>query len=249
MVFDMLNPHLVNFPVPIFPFESRHNMGDASLKKCIQFKLPSFFLYQVPWMQIQFYLYQYGKYFHFYSCFTSRSNCAQIGFWLLVDLCNSSDSSQNAQIELQSPKYFLLQSTHSSSLVLVFKSHPICTVILHVASVLLVSARKYQKSYKYLGDSRGVKIISHMKTISRMKTISHMKTISPATLSHLDPLLRLLLLFPDSKVVLLPKLQLEHLLHFLLLKLIKLTLADTQVFPDNKLFTSVTFFKGKNLMT
>ena len=188
-------------------------------------------------MQIQFYLYQYGKYFHFSSCFTSRSNCAQIGFWLLVDLCNSSDSSQNAQIELQSPKYFLLQSTHSSSLVLVFKSHPICTVILHVASVLLVSARKYQKSYKYLGDSRGVKIISHMKTIS------------PATLSHLDALLRLLLLFPDSKVVLLPQLQLKHLLHFLLLKLVKLTLADTQVFPDNKLFTSVTFFKGKNLMT
>ena len=35
--------------------------------------------------------------------------------------------------------------SYSSSLVLVFKSHPICTVILHVASVLLVSARKYQK--------------------------------------------------------------------------------------------------------
>ena len=80
-----------------------------------------------------------------------------------------------------------------------------------------------------------------MKTISRMKTISHMKTISPATLSHLDALLRLLLLFPDSKVVLLPQLQLKHLLHLLFLQLIKLTLANAQVFPDQKLFIHAAF--------
>ena len=74
-----------------------------------------------------------------------------------------------------------------------------------------------------------------------MKTISRLKTILPATLSHLDPLFCLLLLFPDSKVVLLPQLQLKHLLHLLLLQLIKLSLANAQVFPDQKLFIHAAF--------
>ena len=98
---------------------------------------------QGPWMQIQFYLHHYGKYFHFCSCFNSRCDSAQIVFWLNCATIKSQVNLHRSSSNHQNVFFF------SSSLVLVFKSHPIWTVILHVTSVLLVSERKYTKYYKY----------------------------------------------------------------------------------------------------
>ena len=113
--------------------------------------------------------------------------------------------------------------------------------LIQVSFQLLIFGFSLQKSFDLHRDSScsaGIACICSkilkLKT-ERISLYVSVICISPSTLSHLNSLFCLLLFLPYGELVLFPQFQLQHLLHLLLLQLVKLSLADTQVFPGKPL--------------